>query len=654
MIGKRLGDRYELEARIGSGGMAVVYLAKDQVLDRHVAVKILNESLSNDENFVDRFRREARAAAKLSHPNVVNIYDVGQDGTVHYIVMEHIEGRTLKERIRDEGKLSIAEAVTIGEQIADALDHAHENGIVHRDIKSHNIMIGPRGRVKVADFGIARATSSQTITHTGSVMGSVHYFSPEQARGGYIGEKSDIYSLGVVLYEMVTGELPFSDGSPISVALKHLQDEPEDPIKRRPGLPQSVDNIIRRAMAKDVLHRHNTANELQKDLNTALSPSRLNEPRWEPGDLDGEKTMVMPALRSAEETGHADGNNEGNDELTAPSESPGQQSALDGTEAEFAANRASPAGHLSRLEREERSGRVQDGSGGGPPWWKRTAFVMMTVLLIGTLSIFGLNMLFSLMSKDGVTVPDVVGMSLAEASSELESAGLVAEAVEEAHDSEAGTVFRQSPGASERVKKGFAVKLYVSQGDNGNITIPNMINSPQEAAKQALYDLGVSPDQIEVEWLDDDGYAPGHVVKQRPASGTELSTDDRVTLFVRPEANMVEIPNLNGKFQSTAEEELRALGFRVYRNGPEGAIYDREASAPLHRVFGSTPAPGTLLAKGEVVRLHVSLNNSYGGSGGEKHRQPARDDRGKEKPNHDGDKERPDGGDDKHEDEKKS
>lgn len=607
MIGKRLGDRYELESRIGSGGMAVVYLAKDLVLDRNVAVKILNESLSNDDNFVDRFRREARAAASLSHPNVVGIYDVGQDNGTHYIVMEYIEGKTLKERIRDEGALPVAEVVAIGEQIADALDHAHEKGIVHRDIKSHNIMIGTRGRVKVADFGIARATSSQTITHTGSVMGSVHYFSPEQARGGYIGEKSDIYSLGVVLYEMATGELPFSGESPIAIALKHLQEKPEDPIKKRYDLPQSVDNLIRRAMAKDPLHRYPTAGELQAALSTALHAERLNEPRWEPEDLDGEETMVIPAIRADDLTDEGSGKTSSvpfSDRAPSGQATFNEESNHEDVQANHPEAADPPASsHLSRLARKERQGRT--------PWWKKTGFIILTALLVIVLSAISLNTIWSLMSKDAIEVPDVTGMSIEQANASLRDHGLKSEVIEQAHDAEVGTVFKQSPEPSKRVKKGYTVKLYVSEGGDV-VSVPNMINSPEDRAKQALYDLGFKPGDIEVKLLDDDNYTRGHVVKHEPVSGEQVAVGEKITLYVRPDDDLVEIPNVIGDYQSSAEDKLRALGFKVYRDGEDGAIYDPNADVPYSIVFDSTPSPGTMHPKGEVVRLHVSINKGSG------------------------------------------
>ena len=251
MEGKKLGGRYEVISRVGGGGMAVVYKAKDLLLYRYVAIKVLNESLSNDSEFIRRFSREAQAAASLSHPNVVNVYDVGTEGHTHYIVMEYVEGPTLKEWIQQNGPLPPETVVDIASQICDGLAHAHENQIVHRDIKPHNILLGPGGRAKVTDFGIARAATSSTITQTGSVMGSVHYFSPEQARGGVIGERSDLYSLGVVMYEMVTGRLPFDADSAIAIALKHLQEPVEDPRKYAADLPDSIRNIILKALEKD-------------------------------------------------------------------------------------------------------------------------------------------------------------------------------------------------------------------------------------------------------------------------------------------------------------------------------------------------------------------------------------------------------------------
>jgi beta-lactam-binding protein with PASTA domain/tRNA A-37 threonylcarbamoyl transferase component Bud32 len=301
VIGRQLGGRYEILERIGGGGMALVYKSHDILLNRFVAVKVLRQQYVNDEEFIRRFRREAQSAASLSHPNIVSIYDVGQEQEVHYIVMEYVEGVTLNDVIKDKAPLQVEEAIHFASQICDALDHAHTNHIIHRDIKPHNILIGKNGRVKVTDFGIARATSSSTITQTGSVVGSVHYFSPEHAKGTNTGAKSDLYSLGIVLYQMLTAQLPFIGESPISVALKHLQETMVEPRKVNPLIPQSVENIILKAVRKNQDERYQSAKEMLNDLDSSLSINRRNEAKLlfkHDDEHDNEKTRVIPAIRS--------------------------------------------------------------------------------------------------------------------------------------------------------------------------------------------------------------------------------------------------------------------------------------------------------------------------------------------------------------------
>ena len=270
LVGKTLGNRYEILEKIGVGGMATVYKARCKLLNRNVAIKVLKDEFANDAEFIKRFQIEAQAAASLSHPNIVSIYDVGNEDNMHYIVMELIEGETLKDIITRKGKLDWREAVDIAAQIAAGLAKAHANHIIHRDIKPHNIIITKDGVAKVTDFGIAKAVSNSTINAFGSTIGSVHYFSPEHARGGYTDEKSDIYSLGVVLYEMVTGKLPFDGDTPVSVALKHIQETPKEPIEINKDIPIGVNNIIMKAMAKDISERYQSAGEMQKDLERIL------------------------------------------------------------------------------------------------------------------------------------------------------------------------------------------------------------------------------------------------------------------------------------------------------------------------------------------------------------------------------------------------
>lgn len=279
--------------------MANVYLAEDIILDREVAIKILRFDYANDNEFIRRFRREAQSASSLDHPNIVSIYDLGEEDDIYYIVMEYVEGMTLKEYITANGPLHPKEALNIMEQIVSAIAHAHQNQIVHRDIKPHNILIDHMGNIKVTDFGIATALSSTTITHTNSVLGSVHYLSPEQARGGLATKKSDIYALGIVLFELLTGRIPFDGESAVSIALKHLQAETPSAKRWNPSVPQSVENIILKATAKDPFHRYETAEDMEADIKTAFDADRLNEKRFTIQE-DEEMTKAIPIIKDEE------------------------------------------------------------------------------------------------------------------------------------------------------------------------------------------------------------------------------------------------------------------------------------------------------------------------------------------------------------------
>lgn len=277
LIGKRINDRYKIIELIGGGGMSNVYLAHDMILNRDVAIKILRYDISNEEEFHRRFQREALSATSLAHPNIVSIYDVGEDGDMHYIVMEYIKGKTLKQYINEFSPLSPARSVQIMKQLTSAIAHAHENQIIHRDIKPQNILVDEDGNVKITDFGIATSLSATSYTKTNSVIGTVHYLSPEQARGGNATKKSDIYALGIVLYELLTGELPFSGESAVSIALKHLQTETPSVREFDASIPQSLENVVLKATAKNPIHRYSSVEEMEDDLQTVLSSNRVNE-----------------------------------------------------------------------------------------------------------------------------------------------------------------------------------------------------------------------------------------------------------------------------------------------------------------------------------------------------------------------------------------
>ena len=270
LVGRVIGNRYEIIEKIGEGGMATVYKAKCNILKRYVAVKVLRDEFTTDEEFIKRFNTEAQSAASLTHPNIVSIYDVGHEENIYYIVMELVQGKTLKDIINEDGTLPWKWALNVSIQVASALEMAHRNSIVHRDIKPHNIIITEDGIAKVTDFGIAKAVSNSTITAFGTTIGSVHYFSPEHARGGYTDAKSDLYSLGVVMYEMLTGRVPFDADTPVSIALKHMQEKPIEPIKLNPTIPYAVNKIIMKAMEKDPNERYQSATEMLKDLSMAL------------------------------------------------------------------------------------------------------------------------------------------------------------------------------------------------------------------------------------------------------------------------------------------------------------------------------------------------------------------------------------------------
>lgn len=511
-----------MEARVGGGGMAIVYKAKDLILNRPVAVKVLRSQFGGDEDFVNRFRREAQAVASLSHPNVVGVYDVGQEGDTHYMVMEYIEGYTLKELIIQRGALPVEEAVRIAAQICDALDHAHQNQIIHRDIKPHNIMIGKNGRVKVTDFGIARAVTSTTITHTNAMLGSVHYFSPEQARGGITGEKSDIYSLGIVLYEMVTGELPFSGDSPISVALKHLQEPLPEPRQVNPAIPQSVENVILKALVKDPFLRYASAREMLEDLETCLFPERLNEEKLTFPE-DEEMTRVVPIITQDMLDNHNGGRTVG-----------GSRSRYE-----------SP-----RDEEEEQEPKRK--------WWVKTLLWVVGIGLFLVLGFFGFNFLLNVFpSVPEVQVPYAEGMEVSLAQKKIEDANLVANIVEEANDTiEKGIVIRQDPAPPMRLKEKATVTLYVSKGQEA-IDMPNLVSSSRAVAEQTLKQLGFKPELITYEEVEDDKAEAGMVIGQTPDANTKVYPGKQtVKVTVSKGKSYVKMPNVIGKTIEQARVEL--------------------------------------------------------------------------------------------------
>ncbi|WP_052218743.1 Stk1 family PASTA domain-containing Ser/Thr kinase [Thermincola ferriacetica] len=502
-VGQFLGNnRYEILSQLGGGGMALVYKARCTLLQRIVTIKVLRPEFTSDPDFVDRFRNEAQAVARLSHPNIVGIYDVGEENGIHYIVMEYIEGRNLKEVIHEKGALPVNEAVNIAKQICDALSHAHENGIIHRDIKPHNILLANNGRVKVTDFGIARAVTASTITQHGTILGSVHYISPEQAKGQPATAQSDLYSAGVVLYEMLTGKVPFEADTPVSVALKHIQEKPAIPSTVNPQVTPELDKVILRAMEKDPGLRYQTAKSMAADLNTVLLGRISDETKAI--DMDEFATKVMPVVS---DTGQEGGTGE------------------------------------SRKERRRK--RVR-------PMVKVYAAVIILGILIGLA--YGLN---AFMYVPEVEVPDVTNMPLDTALRTLEAIGLKAEFTRQNHpEVEAGNVISQEPGPGEKIKKNRTVMLYVSSGPK-MVEVPDVGQKDIEAAKIDLENKGF---KYNIKESYSDEVVEGAVISQLPEAGEKAPEGSTVTLEVSKgrEPRYVIVPNLIGLTLSEAKKKIEA------------------------------------------------------------------------------------------------
>ncbi|WP_083248301.1 Stk1 family PASTA domain-containing Ser/Thr kinase [Desulfuribacillus stibiiarsenatis] len=569
MNNKRLGNRYVLLEKIGSGGMAVVYKATDAILNRTVAIKLLRSEFSHDPEFVKNFENEAQSAASLSHPNVVSIFDVGKEKDDHYIVMEYIDGKTLKEVIQERAPLPTAEVIEISKQISEALDHAHQHGIIHRDIKPHNILINKFGRIKVTDFGIARAVTTSTLTYqTESVLGSVHYFSPEQARGGVSTEKSDIYSLGVVMYEMLTNKLPFSGDSPISVALKHLQDEITEPSIHNQNIPDNLENLVLRTLAKDPLHRYPSAEKLLKDLKHVLDPKYSIE-KLSTIVEQGEPTRVIPVIK--ETTPRRNRNDIQNNTANAEDVS-------------------------SQLQEEHKS--IIDHTG------FRIGVAVFFVALLVFVSLYVYRSFTDILYVPEARVPVVEGELLSEAILKFEELGFEASNIVEEYryDQEVpeGHIIRQDPVGNSRVKVNYSpLTLFISKGKE-RTTIPNVIGNTASRAKFLLEQQGL---QVEVIEEFNEKVNSGEVFNQVPSAGEEvIPGDTAVTIHVSKGLESFKMPNLITLSLAEAEKQLQVNGL------VRGTIF-QEPSYVVQRgeVIRQAPVKADdAVTKGQIIDLWIS------------------------------------------------
>lgn len=575
MIGKRIGGRYEVLRYIGGGGMSRVYLAHDVILDRDVAVKVLNYDFSNEEELKRRFMREALSATSLTHPHIVDIFDVGEDGDTHYLVMEYIEGQTLKEFIVSNGPLAPEQAIPIMQQLISAISNAHYNGIVHRDIKPQNILMDLEGNVKITDFGIAMALSATAHTKTNSVLGTVHYLSPEQARGGMATKKSDIYSLGIVFYELLTGKLPFSGESAVSIALKHLQEETPSVRELFPSIPQSVENVILKSTAKDSAARYESADDMQDDLVTVLSVTRANEEKFSV-QFDDEATRAIPAI--------VDASPFDNLEKTVKHE-PVQEEEL---EPEFASESKKKSKKKPKKTAKKKPAKKR----------KKWPFIVGGIAALITIVLLVL-LLPSLLGFKKVDVPDVAGELEADAIEMLEEAGFkIKESIEELSDEvDVGRVIKTTPEANKLREKGTEITLYVSIGKE-KIEMEDYVGQDYDRIEGLLEDQFKSIRSIE-QYSDK---TIGTILEQTPIAGSEIVPSETELVFtISKGKELLKLKSLIGLSEAEFMEYGRSNGIDIVVIRSE---YSSQHGAG--RVISQTPSSGAEIEKGSQVQLVLS------------------------------------------------
>lgn len=500
--GHKINDRYQIVRTIGEGGMANVYLALDTILDRKVAVKVLRGDLANDEKFVRRFQREALSASSLSHPNIIEVYDVGEEENNYYIVMEYIDGKNLKELVKKRGNLTLFETSDIMLQLTDGLACAHESYIVHRDIKPQNILMLENGMIKITDFGIALAVNNLSLTQTNSVMGSVHYLPPEQASGKGSTIKSDIYSLGILMYELLVGKVPFRGDTAVEIALKHMKEPFPDIRKINPDIPQAVENIILKACAKNPKNRYTNVREMHDDIITCLDEDRANEPKvvFQYLEQELDETKTIPVVK----------------EVKKPKDIKKEEDEIldeDDTKEEIAI----------RIKNEDNKKQ------------KIIVLILSSILLcLMVLFAFIILVLPQLNTTKEVTIPDVANMTITDAEAELEAAGLtVADKIKEVNDDviEKDAVVKTSPSIGRTVKEGTEVTIYISIGTK-KITLEDYTGQDATAVKAKLEALKLNVIITTTSVADSSKYTENEIVKQDPLGTTKVTEGETVTLYI--------------------------------------------------------------------------------------------------------------------------
>ena len=556
--GKTVGGRYKIKSHIGTGGMATVYLAQDLILERPVAVKVLRLDFHTNEAAMRRFQREAQSATQLVHPNIVSVYDVGEEDGTNYIVMEYVEGTDLKEYIRERGPLPPREAVRIMTQIVSAIELAHQNRIIHRDIKPQNILIDREGNVKITDFGIAIALSETSLTQTNTLLGSVHYLSPEQARGGMATIRSDIYALGIVLYELLVGEVPFEGESAVSIALKHFQEPLPRISQMLPTVPQSLENVVLKATAKEPLDRYSSCYEMLEDLQTCLNPERLHEPMFKPTAFSQETKVLQPIA-----TGQI------------PRKIPATSKEV--PEIQFDEEKKAVQEEPKKKKKKKW------------PW-----ILLLLFIIIGAGTIYA----FIQTSPKDVKVPDVTNLTEADAKVKLADANLEVSDVQQVKSDtvEAGKVVETNPKAGSSVKEKSKVVLKVSAGKD-TVTVGDYTGKTFDEAKAALQKLGIA---VEKKESYSDTVESGKVMEQSVAKGEKVvAKDTKMILTVSKGKEPVTLINLKGYSRSGVEDYAKEHGLKLQ-------ISEENSNETADTVIKQSPAEGTALKKGDTLTVVIS------------------------------------------------
>ncbi|WP_434307600.1 Stk1 family PASTA domain-containing Ser/Thr kinase [Clostridium botulinum] len=570
MIGTKLGNRYELLEKVGEGGMATVYKAKCHYLNRFVAIKILKEQFCSDKEFVEKFKREATSVASLSDNNIVNIYDVGSENNIHYIVMEYVDGKTLKELIVEKGKIDPKETVRISKQIASALVCAHRNNIIHRDIKPHNILVTKEGIVKVTDFGIAKASNSATITNSSKVMGSAHYFSPEQAKGSFVDSRTDIYSLGIVMYEMLVGKVPFDGESPVSVAVKHIQNEVIAPKEIDDKIPESLNSLVLKCLEKNPVKRYQTIKNLEEDLARIENNENILNGSSNISENDVTRVMDTAVINDKiKEMAQNDEYEEDDDEY--------EEDEYEDEEDEIE-------------DKKKRSNKGKTNK-------KLILGIAMAVLflVVGSVSAY---LAFNKAGGKKVEVPNVVGLTKEEAEKALSEKKLklvVAQKVK--NEKKEGTIIESYPKSGEKVAENSEVRVSISSGNV--VVVPNLKGMELEAAKKAIQDLKLKVGNVKYEF--NDNVAAGKVISQTPDIDAELKEGEEISLVISngPEIKYSTVPNLIGKSIDGAQNALANAGLSM---GGSKAIITEDQSLD-GQVASQSIGAGQSIKQGSSVSI---------------------------------------------------